>query len=442
MNTTRDTTEYRDEDVGAALRELDVPEHGETFHRELRALLREERAAARTSRRLRWGLTGGAAAAVAAAAVVVALVALRTTSEATAAVVQAHLRAALTTMHNLRGVLVEDGPAKGDEQRWRFTLDADGDVRLEGPAPDEVMTYDASTGVARSVQRSASIGGNTLFYAERTGVAPGLPDQGPPTWILPGDFAAYVRAALADGDPGVHEVTYEGAPAWRLDVDTVPNAVAPELSADRFQITVDRETGLPLRVVETKRGAFLRELRIEHVVVDGRLPAAVFDLRFPAGAEVLRSDDGFRQVPLRAVEQAVGYAPLVPAWIPDGYRLAEVAVARIAGPTGKEAGNPQSHMVVSLSYRRGLDQFLVTTRLRGASAWDDPLATGEGFVDHPELLQVTQGALRGADARLLIVPRGIPHVWALTNKLVVTVGGGLSRDELIRITSSLHERSS
>jgi hypothetical protein len=303
-----------------------------------------------------------------------------------------------------------------------------------------VSTYDASAGVARSAQHSASMGGDALFHAERDGVAPGPPDLGPPTWPLPDEFAAYVRAALAAGDPAVHETTYLDRPAWRLDVDTVPNAIAPELSGDRFQVTVDRRTGMPVRVVETKKGSLLRELRIERLVVDAALPADTFRLAFPAGAEVMRSDDGFRRVGLADVGAAVGYAPLVPAWVPDGYRLAEVAVARDAAPTGKEGGNPPSRMVVSLLYRRGLDRVLVTTRLRGDGAWSDPLAGGEGFVDHPERVALGDGALAGADAQLLLAPRAIPHVWALTDRLVVTIGGDLSRGELLRVAGSLRAR--
>jgi hypothetical protein len=443
MNTTRNPTNDRDEELGAALRELSVPEHTAAFHHELRRRLADERGAARGRFRVNWKITLAAAAVAAAGAAAVAIiVALPTTNVATAAVVQGHLRTALTTMQNLSGVLVDDGPARGDEQRWRFTLDAAGDVRLEGPGRGEVITYDVSTGIARSAQTSASIGGSTLFYAERHGIAPGPPDQGPPTWVLPGEFASYVRAALAAGNPDVREVTYRGAPAWRLDVDTIPNAVAPELSADRFEITVDRLTGLPVRIVETKQGAFLRELRIEDVAVNKKLAPNTFTLRFPTGADVARSDDGFRYVPLRAVGDSVGYAPLVPQRVPDGYRLAEVAVARVGGPTGREAGNPPSRMVVSLSYRRGLDQFLVTTRLRGAGTWEDPLATGEGFVDNPETLRIDSGELRGASAQLLIAPRGIPHVWALTSTLVVTVSGDLTRPELIRVANSLHEGGS
>jgi hypothetical protein len=183
-------------------------------------------------------------------------------------------------------------------------------------------------------------------------------------------------------------------------------------------------------------------------VVNADLSPETFRLEFPSGSEVLQSDDGFRRVELGEVAGVVGYAPLVPAAVPDGYELAELAVARESAPTGSEAGNPPSRMVVSLSYRRGLDQFLVTTRLAHVPAvdapelppeklWGDPLATGEGFVDKSEQLTPDRGALAGQQVELVVVPRGIPHLWALTPELVVTVGGDLSRDELIQVTESL-----
>jgi hypothetical protein len=246
----------------------------------------------------------------------------------------------------------------------------------------------------------------------------------------------------------VHEITYEGKPSWHLDIDVVPNAIVPDLSGDRIEVTVDQATGMPVRVLETNDGAFWREIRIEDLGVNDDLPPDTFRLEFPPGAEVLRTDDGFERVDLGDVAGLVGYTPLVPARVPDGYKLAEVAVARESAPTGSEAGNPPSRMVVSLSYRRGLDQFLVTTRLARVPAegepalpiekrWGDPLATGEGYVDESEQLTLVRGALAGQQAKLVVVPRGIPHVWALTDKLVVTVGGGLSRSELIAVTEAL-----
>jgi hypothetical protein len=108
-------------------------------------------------------------------------------------------------------------------------------------------------------------------------------------------------------------------------------------------------------------------------------------------------------------------------------------------------------MVVSLSYRRGLDQLVVTTRLADVpnevdpslsveERWSDPLATGEGFVDERERVELDTGALRGHDAELVVVPRGIPHLWALAGDLVVTVGGDASRAELLRVAQSLERQ--
>jgi hypothetical protein len=94
-------------------------------------------------------------------------------------------------------------------------------------------------------------------------------------------------------------------------------------------------------------------------------------------------------------------------------------------------------MVVSLSYRRGLDQFLVTMRLRGTGTWTDPLASPEGFVDHPQVVTLASGALAGAAAQLVVSPNTTPHLWAQTDRLVVTVGGDLSRGELVKIAGSL-----
>jgi hypothetical protein len=451
-------TGYRDEELGAALRELEVPEHAPAFFAELDRRLARSRGASAPGRwprvrrrRVRWGLRLAAAAVVAAvAAAALAVLASERSPQivapevASAAQIKAKVRTSLANLDNLSGVLASDGPERDDVARWRFALTARGDLRLAGPGEGELITYDAAAGIVRSAQRSASLGESPIFYAERRGVAPGPPDAGTPTLSHLDELGAFVRALLAADDPRVRETTYEGRPAWRLDVDAVPNAIVPELSADRFEITVDRATGMPVQVVERRRGAFLREIRIEELAVDRGLPPDTFRLAFPEGAEVMRSDGGFRSVGLDDAAGIVGYPPLVPSHVPDGYELVEVAVAQEAGATGTEGGNPPSRMVVSLSYRRGLDQLLVTTRLAAAPAgyaWSDPLATGEGFVDRPEPVVLADGALRGVRAQLVIVPRGIPHLWALADELVVTVGGDLSRAELVKVAESLARRS-
>jgi hypothetical protein len=258
---------------------------------------------------------------------------------------------------------------------------------------------------------------------------------------VPTELEAYVQALLAADDPSVREATYDGRPAWILAVDTVPNAIVPEFSGDRLEVTVDRATGMPVRVLETKEGRFLRELRIEGLALNADLPPGTFDLAFPPGAEVSRVDEGFRRVRLEDVQATVGYQPLVPQWLPEGFELAEVAVAPHGQPTGTEGGNPISRNVVCLSYRRGFEQVLVTTRAAEGGPWSDPLATGEGFVDTPEHVVLGGGgALAGRSADVIVAPRGIPHLWAQTNGLIVTVSGALSRTDLIRVAESLDER--
>ena len=44
-------------------------------------------------------------------------------------------------------------------------------------------------------------------------------------------------------------------------------------------------------------------------------------------------------------------------------------------------------------------------------------------------IRLERGAPSGVEARLLVVPLAVLHVWALTDDLVVTVAGDLGRTE-------------
>jgi hypothetical protein len=458
-------TTIRDEALGAALRELEAPDHRPEFYPELQRLLAQELAARRRERRwlpqVRW-VPRVALVATLVALAVVAYDAFRSepgerpfvgVEVATAAEVQQTVRAALAQAKTLTGELVVRGRRYrnaygwGDPARFRFALTAGGDFRLTGLTIDENIAYDAGKGIQRSLNPSASLGGEgPLFAHVRTGIAPGPPDEGPSDFVLQKDFGAFVRALLAARDPAVRKTTHEGRPAWRLDVSAPVNRIVPEFTGDRFAIWVDQETGIPIRVVETKNGRALEELRIEKLAVDRPLGPNTFTIDFPDDAEVTRSDSGFRRIELDEAVALVGYDPLVPAWLPQGFRPAEVAVHPGTGsPTGVEAGNPPSTDVVSLSYRRGLDQVLVTTRRRhvgrAPDAWSNPLATGEGFRDRAEPVMLWRGALSDVEAKLLLMPRNVPHLWALGDDLVVTVSGDLSRSELIRVAESLEPRN-
>ncbi len=104
--------------------------------------------------------------------------------------------------------------------------------------------------------------------------------------------------------------------------------------------------------------------------------------------------------------------------------------------------NPPARDVVILEYADAYNTLVVRTRraTTGESSWSDPLATGRGFVDEHETARIEGNALDGVTAHVLVVPRNVPHLWATADDLVITVAGGVSSDELLRVAGSLSRR--
>ena len=213
-------------------------------------------------------------------------------------------------------------------------------------------------------------------------------------------------------------------------------------TGDRIEVAVDRATGLPLRLRETLRGRLVRELELRDIRVDRTFPRRAFRPRVSLRPPTTVIDAGFRDSAIERARKTVGYAPLVPSRLPDGFRPAETRVAATTQPTGSEGLNPPSVDVVSTAYRRGVDRLLVTTRRRGGRnvAWSDPISAGEGFRVVEQRVRLTAGALAGQTARVVIDPRVVPHLWILDRDLVVTVSGPLGREELLAAAESLARR--
>lgn len=320
--------------------------------------------------------------------------------------------------------------------RWSFVITARGDERLSGIGHLDEISYSAERRELRTFSPSR--------HPQATEVV-GIP-AGPPDFMagwspLRREYGSLLRALQAAGVP-VAEVSQEGRSAWRLAVPVQPNKLAgPQRSGDRLDLTIDRQTGLPLRIEETQSGRFLHAITVSGLKVNEPVDMARFLLEFPVGVHPFVQDLGFRAVELEEVAAAVGYAPLLPRELPAGFVRAEVTVARTSPGTGKEGMNPPGRGVVSVAYRRGLDRIVVSTRLVGPSpgAWQDPLATSEGNFDVPQQLVLSRGALVGARAELVMSPRGTPHLWALGRRLVVTIAGDASADELRRTVESFQE---
>ena len=441
----------RDPQVAAALEGLEVPEHAPGFWESLGDRLTEEHEvvvplAPRRDRKGGWRRHALRATTVAAAVAVLA-VALGgglgndngplAPRPATAAEVARRMNAALAAAETLRGTMVARD-ATGPGPRTTFVVTATGDLRLETTTERgevNVIAYDATKGVEEGYWLPGPRDEFRPFAGVRTGLAPvQTPDQGPMDWVLRTNLAAALRAAGPEAAP---EVTYEGRPAWLLEADVTPQEAAGDMAFDHIAVTVDQASALPVRIVETRQGRLVQEMTIEGLTSAGPTDRAAFDLDLPAGVRPSRTDHGFRRVPLDSVEAAAGYRPPVPSTLPEGFELSEVAVADEGGHTGPEGLNPDSREVVSILYRRGFARLLVTTRLRTPGEWVDPMASGEGIEDRPERVTLG-GALTGARAELLISAHGTgPHVWALTDRLVVTVSGDLTRDELLAVAGSL-----
>jgi hypothetical protein len=428
-----DRDHFRDEGLGTALRELEVPEHRPEFDRELEAMLARPRRD--------WRLPVGAALGIAAAAALILfLVGLPSSgSDEALAAAKAKVKTALEHTSLVGGRIyyrsLDVRTRRAPTVAGSFAMSARGDLRLSLANGDSAL-YDASKAVERGFSRSASLGGGPLFAHERTGTAPGPPDGGPSDQFLQRQLGSALRALLVSGKAArASNTTYQGRPAWRIEFRVKPNRVYADF--DRLELVIDKETGFPRRVRWTLHGAFRSDLRVEGLRVDESVPAGLFSLRFPRGHQVLRTDDGFRRVTLEEAASRVGYRPLVPDTLPQGYRPAEVAVARRSAPTASGA-NPPSRGVVSLSYRRGFDQLSVTTRLRDQGAhWADPFAV-PGLPAAGKPVRIDTGALKGVTARVVIDPRSIPHLWAVTDKLVVTVSGDANEFELLQVARSLH----
>ena len=405
----------RDDTVGTALRELPVPEHLPGFDERLRHRL------STPHRRLslrRLALAGGVAAA--AAAVLALAIGLPGDSNvASAAQVRDAVARGLSSTAALSGIAVDR--EAGGESRWRFLLVPDGSFRITSLDNGSVLAYDADANV-----ETYSDG---PVFVRRVGIAPGWPDSDAAPWVVQRGLGSVV-ATLAD-DATVREIDYAGRPAWLLTTVT-GNA------GETRDITVDRETGIPVRDERFRNSRPAGEWRIDKLAATAFDPGYSgdnFQLRRRPGQDPATTYDmGFRRTTLKQVGDA-----LVPAWVPPGFRLAEVATAKRSRPTGSEQRpNPESRDVVSLAYRRGLQELTVTTRLIGAdrTRWSDPVTAGI-LSEAPTPITFRFGALKDVAGELVIDPNAPPHVWALTDRLVVTVSGDVTRRELVRVANSL-----
>jgi hypothetical protein len=267
-------------------------------------------------------------------------------------------------------------------------------------------------------------------------------------------------ALMAQGT--MEEAFYEGRPALTITCAIPPRPLKRvDMDAhyfDTIECTIDRETWLVVCTSYLLRDEVVWQSRFTDVRVN--VPVADTEL-VPSCAPrttVREASEGFRRVSFAEAPHVCSTSPLAPTSLPEGLRPFAAAVAKHAtfeywtgGGGTKSAFWPASSGVVQLAYRSGFMSCIVTTRTQPLGAESpstkpsaDPfvrdLDTAEdsyAFSGGARKVRLTGGAWRGVTAYVVTPLLESPHLWAWHNGVLVTIGGDLTRDQLLAAANSL-----
>ena len=263
-----------------------------------------------------------------------------------------------------------------------------------------------------------------------------------------------VLSIMAQGT--VSETTYNDRPALKVSVEAMPDDVQNDpYPFDRLEMTVDEATYFPVRFTALLNGQVVEDIELSDVKLDAKVPDETFAPPFPKDAKVNVVNWGFHSVTLAEAAQAFDYRPLVPtsSALPGNFHFFTAAVAPKAAVMASEIA-PNGDLngfygsgtdVIQTQYRSGFLAFTITTRHDAASDDSDPFVSNDPLVikganhDKEETVTMTDGALKGQKAQLVMPAFGYPHLWASDSKsdLMVTVAGDLTRDQLLQVANSL-----
>jgi hypothetical protein len=461
----------RDADLGRRLELIEEPEHGAEYWDTIRAGIAENVAperrrttfgrlrAALTARPLRIALAAAALAAIVAAAVLFGLPRTEGPQPVRAADVVRRALSAYSSGRTWQADVLMKAPHWNeslvgfhyDHLRYRIAQSADGSYRLtrlgraqrDGYPPatatvTDVLAYDASTGVLGHYRP-----GRGLTVTRNVPLGPPDTHADPLTGC---DLGTIGRALQASGAFTLQDTVVDGRPAWTVtctegQVAGLPSP-APLVDWPVYEVTVDKRTWLPAGFREVTAGVLTAEVHFLDVRHDAPLPAGAFTVDAPHGEALRRVDAGFRRITLEEARATPSITPLVPGFAPQGFRLAHAAVAPRALTNNHLV---KGRDIFELQYTRGFDAITVSTRTLADlyyKATEDPVDSYNpgwtGLVRTEET--ITAGAFAGATASIVVATTSsTPHLWAVKDSVLLTIAGGASAQELLRVADSLQD---
>jgi hypothetical protein len=435
MNDERD-------DLGAAIRDLPVPDHRPDFWSTLEQTL-DEAGSPRPPSPSRW-LTRAAFAAMSIAAVVAFFAVVMNATKTRDRVVSQPADGPVP-VKMVRGTAVLIDRGTGDEggktTTVRFADAADGSRLRRNAETGELFAFDAEQDRMVSVvppsspsgPREATVWTGAPPLAFRTDAVQPLP----PAWDA---MAAYIVALGDSGDSRAAAVTFLGRDAWRL-----LSPVNTGTDVDEIDLTVDSETGVVLAAEDYAHGALRRTYAVASLETAGSIDRSVFAVVVPADAVPTSKRGSFNRSSFDELRVDNRFLGLAAPLVPDGYRLQVVGGAAVtANPTGPLAPLARADDVVVAVYRKGFRALVVTTghvSRDNPVDWTDPFLASSMSVRREPIELPRDREYPGATGEVVVDPASVPHVWATSGDgdtwVVLTVAGPLRRDDLVAVATSV-----
>jgi hypothetical protein len=388
------------------------------------------------------------AAGLAAVAMIAAIALLATragTETASAAEVLTKISQAMSTPVSLRGEYTVRTRPAGPAPRRRhgclnckpvvptpskFVIGTDGSYALSTLPLDASIksdsAYNASTGV-QILEYGGGVKGLHV-YVKADNLDPAQATRTPEAQL-----AAWVQHALAARSPRVKNTSFEGRPAWALTLRFTPGDDFFDTYGTRVDVTVDKETGLVLQVVQYANSPdrWTSIESVHNLQVGTPTSAADFTFPKPAGYRSVTHSFGFRRVAVSEAAAIVGYQPLLPTKT-GGRALAEFAVAKTSSQKllPELVGTPVYRDVASARYGRGLDSFTIT--MRHGSPPSDVVPGGTSA----RTVTLSGGALAGETAWLSTSPPDPGYLAVFHAGLVVQIHA-FSTEDALMVANSL-----